>query len=69
LKQEIITEAKKQLTIIQVKIANEAADEVRKRKALEIQAKEKAQNKPSFYDQKDNDTNPTESWSRGSGMA
>lgn len=59
----MITAARKQLTLLEVKRLNEAAAEARRQKAMAIEKKEKAENKGNFYY---NDNG--EGWGRGSAM-
>jgi len=62
----MLDHARKQLVIIQVRVANEEAAAKRKQLALATQAKEKAEGKTSFYEGQESNT--AESWGRGSAI-
>lgn len=64
-KVDLLDQAKRALQIIQVKRDNEEIAAKRKQRALEIQAKEKAEGKGSHYD---NDTSG-DGWGRGTKIA
>jgi len=62
-KEEMLTAANKQLTLLEVKRLNEAAAEARRQKAMAIEKKEKAEGKGSHYY---NDNG--EGWGRGTAI-
>lgn len=66
-KEEILSEANKQLIIIMVRKMNEAAAAERRRKDLEKQAQLKAEGKDTLYEGQESNT--PESWGRGSAIA